>query len=368
MAEYDAGDKEVLHLIRKRFPADGNAYIPWLNTAPIREVADIIAHNAPDPSFVPPLTAALDEPVKSPLTPKGTPLHWQDFNERTTMLFALYQCGAREDAVKRVVALLETFPSDGTLGSGDEQSRWSLPHFRWRIELLKLAAYFADEAAYPVVASYLDGKSLEMYYGMPPTSGEFQGASNDATRLHAVAIVAAATTGREQAIPLLQQQFEGERKRVAVVAAMALLYLGDHRGEETLRAWANGDGGFRMTRVSVTGEWEDWPRTVSMESLLRSPEIDALYLDALRSGKHQFLPQSIVKSGIANDRKSDVLPILVDLLSNRDQLLRGDANEALRRLTGQDFGYNGREVVAHQQDAIAKWRAYVEEYLRTAGA
>jgi HEAT repeat protein len=360
LAEYDAGDKEVLHLVRKRFPADGSAYIPWLKTAPIREVADLIAHNAPDPSFTPLLTAALDEPVKPPLTPKGTPNHLKDSSERATMLFALYQCGAREDAVKRVVALLGTSPSDGTLGSGDEQSRWSLAQFRWKTELLKLAAYFADESAYPVVASYLDEETLKLYYGMPPTSGEFEGASNDATRLHAAAIVAAARTGKEQAIPLLQKQFDGERKRVAVVAAMALLYLGDQRGEETLRRWANWEDGYRAPHVFVTGEWEDWPRTVSMESLLRSPEIDAFYLDALRSGKHQFLPQSIVKSGIADDRKSDVLPILVDLLSNRDPLLRGDANEALRRLTGQDFGYDARELVTHQQDAIAKWRAYVD--------
>ncbi|MCC6695833.1 MAG: hypothetical protein IT365_09405 [Candidatus Hydrogenedentes bacterium] len=366
MAEFDAGDKEVLHLIRKRFPADGSAYIPWLKTAPIREVADLIAHNAPDPSFVPLLTAALDEPVNPPLTPKGTPDHWQDFNERATMLFALHQCGAREDAVKRVVASLKSSPTDGAPRENDELRIWNFAQFRWRIELLKLAAYFADEAAYPVVASYLDEESLKLYYGMPPTSGESEGVSNDATRLHAVAIVAAARTGKEQAIPLLQKQFEGERKRVAVVAAMALLYLDDHRGEETLRVWANGDGGFRMIRVSFT-DWEDWPRTVSMESLLRSSEIEDFYLDALRSGRHQFLPQSILKSGIADDRKSDVLPILVDLLSNRNQL-GGDANEALRRLTGQDFGYNGQEVVTHQQDAIAKWRAYVEEYLREGGA
>ncbi|GMV92768.1 MAG: hypothetical protein AMXMBFR82_25460 [Candidatus Hydrogenedentota bacterium] len=361
LASYDAGDTELIHEIRRRFPKDGRPYSYWLKTAPVRDVADLIAHSAPDPSFIPLLTAALDEPVNPPLNLKGTPAYWQDYSERAAMLFALYQCGAREDAVKRVSALLESFPADGEPGKSDEQWHWNFAQFRWRVELLKLAAYFGDEAAYPVVASYLDEESLGLYYGMPPTSGEFEGASNNATRLHAAAIVAAARTGKEQAIPLLQKQFDGERKRVAVVAAMALLYLGDHRGEETLIAWANGEGGFRMPRVSVTGEWEDWPRTVSMESLLRSPEIDAFYLDALRSGKHQFGPQLIVKSGIAEERRSEVLPILVDLLSNRDQLLRGDANEALRRLTGQDFGYNGREVVTHQQDAIAKWRAYVDD-------
>ena len=61
----------------------------------------------------------------------------------------------------------------------------------------------------------------------------------------------------------------------------------------------------------------------------------------------------------------EVLPILVEHLNATNRGTRNDANEMLKRLTGQDFKFSPwRYPLAGKQiEALECWRAYVDEYL-----
>jgi len=70
-----------------------------------------------------------------------------------------------------------------------------------------------------------------------------------------------------------------------------------------------------------------------------------------------------ISSSFVEDYNGQILAILVDQLSSRDLTTRKYANEILKRLTGQDFGFQPERFVGQQTEAIEKWRSYVDEYL-----
>lgn len=57
------------------------------------------------------------------------------------------------------------------------------------------------------------------------------------------------------------------------------------------------------------------------------------------------------------------MAILVDQLSSRDRTTRKYANEILKQLTGQDFGFQPDKFVGQQDEVIEQWRSYVNNYL-----
>jgi hypothetical protein len=95
---------------------------------------------------------------------------------------------------------------------------------------------------------------------------------------------------------------------------------------------------------------------------LRSPRIEELLLARLRNSVREVDMHALA---IARDREREVLPILVDHLNATNRVTRNDANEMLKRLTGQDFKFSPwRYPLAGKQiEALERWRAYVDEYL-----
>ncbi len=61
--------------------------------------------------------------------------------------------------------------------------------------------------------------------------------------------------------------------------------------------------------------------------------------------------------------RSDV-PLLVDRLNDKDSAVRMWANQSLRKLTGEDFGYNVWGTESEKNQAIQRWREYAADIER----
>lgn len=68
---------------------------------------------------------------------------------------------------------------------------------------------------------------------------------------------------------------------------------------------------------------------------------------------------AIQRAGDANDKTA--LPALVTCLSDSESDVRFFAIAALRKITGQDFGYHYYDAEQARREAVARW----QEYLRT---
>ena len=90
---------------------------------------------------------------------------------------------------------------------------------------------------------------------------------------------------------------------------------------------------------------------------------DALLFEKLRHGLDSGDTYAFGISGFVEDYKGQILAILVDQLSSRDRTTRKYANEILKRLTGQDFGFEPDRFVGQQDEVIEQWRTYVDNYL-----
>lgn len=56
----------------------------------------------------------------------------------------------------------------------------------------------------------------------------------------------------------------------------------------------------------------------------------------------------------------DDLDALIRCLESDDDLVRVSAISTLRRVTGQDLGYDAHGAAAQRSEAVARWRAWLE--------
>lgn len=66
----------------------------------------------------------------------------------------------------------------------------------------------------------------------------------------------------------------------------------------------------------------------------------------------------IVRAAEAGDRSA--LPVLVDGLDSSDPAIRFYSFDALRRLTGRDYGYAWKLDEPDRREAVRQWRAALE--------
>ena len=62
----------------------------------------------------------------------------------------------------------------------------------------------------------------------------------------------------------------------------------------------------------------------------------------------------------SNDRKA--IPRLVQCLDDRDSAIRFAAISALKRMTGQDFGYRYYDDEWNRRQAIAQWHQWLKDH------
>ena len=146
-----------------------------------------------------------------------------------------------------------------------------------------------------------------------------------------------------------------------IAAAVSLYYLGDDSGYDLLEHFINHTER-SIQQINLRWRIDMYGGQPFQEALLylRSPRIDQLFLDRLRNG----LGDRVIEAfGIVKAHKAQALPILVENLSSRHRGTRMKTKEMLNKLTGKSFGFDPGMYVGQQQEAIEKWRSFVEDYL-----
>lgn len=81
--------------------------------------------------------------------------------------------------------------------------------------------------------------------------------------------------------------------------------------------------------------------------------------DQIQSPDPAARVRAIIKATQWCDRKA--IPLIVDRLEDEDEAVRTMANMALKKLTGQDFGYRAYDSIARRQRSVATWRQWLRE-------
>ena len=144
-----------------------------------------------------------------------------------------------------------------------------------------------------------------------------------------------------------------------MAAALSLYYLGDDTGYELLEYFVNGrEHSIVEFQERVGGDIGSHDALYPIATYLRSARGDALLLEHLcRIGYAHF------GTPFFRDHEREILPILVDNLESKDRASRCWANDVLRKVTGRDFAFQPERFVGQQQEAVERWRSYVQQYL-----
>jgi HEAT repeat protein len=293
----------------------------------------LVACALPDPCFVP----ALRELLQKDLT--------------GARLAALYACGAEEEAIKTALAELEK-------PFNKEDAQAFFRDFEKHVSMLKFIGTRGDESAVPLVERFTKKEVIEVYreclvrfhFGF---GGEY------ADDLQASAILALGRLGSASAISRLKEVYNSKDTHITVkiAAALSLYSIGDDTGHELLEHFVNGT---ERSIPEIEVLWHSgWREEVFQVPVLYlgSPRTDALLLESFRRHAPSCGPD------IAKRYRREILPLLVDQLSNRDREARRKANASLKEVTGQDFGFQPDKFVLQQTEAIERWRRHVKDYL-----
>ena len=63
-----------------------------------------------------------------------------------------------------------------------------------------------------------------------------------------------------------------------------------------------------------------------------------------------------------NTKRQDVLPLLVDRLTDRDSNVRMFSAMALRKITGEDFGWASWKTLRQREESVARWRQWLKKH------
>jgi hypothetical protein len=305
-------------------------FIPFLREALANDhgIATVIADVLADPCFIPVLRAELEKEVNGEL------------------LRALFACGQEQEAIGIALAGFENPISDDHPYLIDHNPEGVRSHLQRTI--IQFLGTTGDQSVLPFIGQFTT-----------------HGPQRDA-------VLALGRLGSESAIPPLRELYESEDIDIIVriATALSLYCLGDDTGYELLQHFANGTARSLPQIHPMGGHWI-WHQIFEEPALyLRSPRTDELLLESFRSS--YFCPCTFYaiahKVGssmraFAREYEREVLPILVDQLSNRNPATRKYVNALLKHLTGQDFAFQPERFVGQQDEQIEKWRSYVERYL-----
>ncbi|HUT31238.1 MAG TPA: HEAT repeat domain-containing protein [Sedimentisphaerales bacterium] len=319
---YGQGDTSVIRSIAEQVTSEDTEFIPFFREQADThegEIATMIAAKLPDPCFIPIIRKALEQGLT------------------VELLKALYACGARQEAVEKAAAEMEKTPN-------------------W--EIIEFLGTTGDTSVLPLIEDFTHPEMLEPYRD---ESDEFW----QAPHLQRIAVLALARLGGELAIPRLKEIYESENADILVriATALSLYSLGDDTGYELLEYFVDG------AERSIPELEQRWGGDIGsgeafspITGYLRSPRTDALLLECLRrGGVDAYTLRS--SSSFFIDHEREILPILVDNLESKDRKVRSHASKVLKRVTGQDFGFKPERFAGQQNEAVGRWRSYVEDYL-----
>ena len=82
------------------------------------------------------------------------------------------------------------------------------------------------------------------------------------------------------------------------------------------------------------------------------------YLSGINSDDPAVRVRSIAKAAKLRDARA--IPLLIDRLDDEDGAVRIAANEALKQITGKDFGYRDFDPLYKRKQAVERWRNWLK--------
>jgi len=330
------GDRTVLEKIYwEIIPAD-DFLIPALSALSSEHWrAAEIMERVPDPAF---LTRLVE---------------WARGPNPSYLLEAIVACGGQKEAIK---IAKESLPRDPRQIDVSPLRQFSLEASRIVLFLGKQE----DPALADHFLAYLDRETLGRfeYSEMGPKAYSEIPVPNDFWQFRDAALIALARSGHVETIPRLKSAYETEYIRGKITASFALHSLGDDTGIEIVNA-------FREKReLSIPEVSEHWYLEVYSRNAfemavehLESRSVDEVYLARWKEGYELREWERAHRTGLIDRNRCEVYNILLSGIDEPN--FRGIVVACLKSITGQDFGFSARDLFAHQQPAIQKWKEYV---------
>lgn len=341
MEQYQRGDKAALYEFERRVSPGSPLGIQLLQEVEITDAARIIARKLPDPVFIPALQTALKRKVS------------------TDLLLALGACGDREQGARYAVAALEAPPN-----ATDAVALFQ--DLSQRVVYAQYVGAFADKAGAPVLERLVDGRALEPFFAAADIAFRDQGyRRRDAgiILLRQAALLGLTRLTGETSLPALKAAYADEHPGIRFIAAWGLYFLGDDTGHDLIEAYAEGDPDVPGRNCVFSAGWTGANDLLPAISYLRSPRIDAILLRRLQTTLDYNNEALLEDAVFCRDHEATVLPALLAYLESRDAFTRRGANNALKRITGQDFGFDPDQSPQMQPNTLNQWRAEVNNRL-----
>lgn len=333
----------VIDSIAKLIEAEDEEMIPFLReTLPNEDVIPIIiiAEGMSDPSLVPAIKEALDKKVTGEL------------------LEALFACGAEKEAIDIALAEIDKPINDDP---NLTDSGWIGYKFADLGRVIRFLGTTADETLIPTVE----------YFTRQDVANALREESLRGTdELRQSAVLALARLAGDSAIPRLKELYDSRDIYIRVLAAVSLYYLGDDTGYELVEHFVNHT---ERSIPEVEMEWDPYEKCGEVFFqypliYLCSPRTEALLFERLQDLRHGF--NTNYRPGdygygyaFLKQPRQQVLPILVEQLDSEYREVRKCANRLLKELTGRDFGFRDDRFAGQQDQRIARWRGYIEQYI-----
>jgi hypothetical protein len=340
-----------------------NEYKTW--NPVIRSIAQLIDRG--DTDLVPFLAEVLANEEQVPiiitaermLDPAFIPAIKQALNREVTgeLLEALFACGGQAEAVEIALAMIDRPVNDDPNLTDSVRISYK---FQDRARMIRFLGTTGDQTLIPVAEYFTRDDVIEQFRRQSP---------GGAVELQRAAVLALARLGGDSAIPRLRQLYESGDIYIRILTALGLYYLGDETGYELIEHFVNHT---ERGIPEIEMEWDPHSRCGDMYELplmyLRSDRMEELLFARLHDLRHGFTTDAgSSNSGYGyaflKEHKQQALPVIIEQLDSKNREARQCANGTLEELTGRDFGFRDDRFAGQQDQAIQRWRAYIEEYL-----
>ncbi|MBN1974051.1 MAG: hypothetical protein JW787_10465 [Sedimentisphaerales bacterium] len=324
---------------------------------PPRNVVKIIQNRIPDPALIPAIKKSL--------------LKKFDFS----LVNLLYACGDKQAAIDYAMEQFRKPVREDT-----ERN------FRADLDLSSNVMLLIGKSGNAKLASsldlYTDDTIIDNLRQIKFTDGRFSLSKMSIRKLQASAMMALARLKGKAAVAQLRKNYQNTKDiYIKLIAALSLYYLGDDTGLELLKPIVNNTY-LQTPEIAIRVSMDLSISDVFQEPILtylRSKRTDALLLEKLSSYLYIGDDNAVVEfaapdyfsdmnysyhaAAFCRDYTDQIIQILFMHLSSRDKESRTRANDYLKKLTGQDFGFDPAKYHGFQENIVQQWKDYLtKEY------
>jgi hypothetical protein len=285
----------------------------------------------------------------------------KEFAERQPnagLLQALYACGEQELALK-----LGRRELAGAAPSGDGQALRRI--IGRRAAIVGWFGKLEDPRLYSSIERFTRDEVCERYQAAVKAwavKADRAGHPFMVWGLRKAAVLALVRTGHDGAVPRLRELVEHDDVGVRIMAAMGLHTLGDDGGAEWVRVFVEHQ---EKIHPDVRERWHvDLAGSGGYHMAVRyleNPNTDAVMLERLGKGFGNGDYSVFSDERFSALYRDEVLRAAAEGLTHRHRHIRADAQRALERGTGQNFGFEPDALLFTQKEPIAQWRDYVAQ-------